>query len=69
MPFVREGTSGIIEAARVICRLYRWRGAPLLASRTSPAFVAAVQALNAACLALEAVDDFPFEIDPDDPTR
>lgn len=62
MARTRTGTSTVIQAARVICRMQRY-GLYDLEAATSPAFKAAVVALQLACTAWEALDDYPGEID------
>lgn len=59
----RTGTPTIIKLSRRICRLKAAWGANDLESSTTPAFRAAVDALVAACLAFEALDNYPAEID------
>jgi hypothetical protein len=59
----RTGTPAIIKLTRKICKLVTVYGASDLAAKTSPAFQAAVTALVAACVAFEALDDYPAEID------
>ncbi len=69
----RTGTPTIIKLVRTICRVSSRYGASDLAARTTPEFRAAVNALVAACMAFEALDDQPAEIDftgpvgPEDP--
>lgn len=59
----RTGTPTIIKLSRRICKLKAvWGGSDLEAS-TSPAFRAAVDALVVACLAFEALDNYPAQID------
>jgi len=62
----RSGVPSIIRLSRRICKLYKGRALALLPTITSEAFVAAIVALVAACEAFEALDDYPFEIDPND---
>ena len=69
MAKIKTGTSTIIQATRVICRMVALRGASDLATRTTPAFAAAVQALVVACMAFEALDDRPGQIDFTAPIR
>lgn len=59
----RDGTSTILQASRTICRMAGLFGLARFGARTSPAFMAAVQALVIACQAFEALDDQPGEID------
>lgn len=59
----RTGTSTIIKAARLICRMIGQYGAYDLQASTSPGFKLAVDALVVACHAFEAADDYPGEID------
>lgn len=59
----RTGTPTIIKLARRICRLKSLWGASDLEASTSAGFKTAVDALVVACLAFEALDDFPAEID------
>lgn len=63
----RTGSSTIISAARTICKMVGVYGAGDLATRTTPAFKLAVDALVAACLAFEALDDHPGEVDATEP--
>lgn len=64
----RTGTPSIIKLARHICRLFYALGAGDLAAKTTPEFATAVAALAAACIAFEALDDFPGQIDNTGPT-
>ena len=64
----RTGTPTIIKLARRICKLKGIWGAQNLAARTTPEFAAAVDALQTACLAFEALDDFPGQIDNTGPS-
>jgi len=59
----RTGTPTIIVLVRRICRIVGAHGAGDLSSKTTPAFAAAVLALVSACLAFDALDDFPGQID------
>lgn len=59
----RTGTPTIIAIVRKICRVTTRYGASDLAAKTTPEFQAAVTALVAACMAFEALDDQPAEID------
>lgn len=66
----RTGTPSIIRLSRKICKLKAAWGAADLSAATSPEFAAAVTALQIACLAFEALDNFPAQIDrvePDGP--
>ena len=63
----RTGTSTIVALARRICKLVAVYGAGDLVARTTPEFGAAVIALQAACVALEALDNFPLHIDTSAP--
>lgn len=63
----RTGTPSVIKYARKICRIVSRFGASDLGDRTTPAFQLAVTALVAACLAFEALDDYPGEIDATGP--
>ena len=65
----RDGTSTIIALTRKICKLKAVWGAASLASKTTPEFATAVNALVAACTAFEALDDYPGEIDNTAPLR
>lgn len=58
-----DGTSTILAASRVICRLVGRFGTARFAARTTPEFGAAVEALVVACMAFEALDDYPGQID------
>lgn len=60
---IKDGTWSFLSAARIICRLYAKYGKRSRIFSVSPAFGAAVEALALACAALEALDDYPFEID------
>lgn len=59
----KTGTSTIIKLARRICKLKAAWGASDLQAKTSAGFKTAVDALVVACLAFEALDDYPAEID------
>lgn len=59
----RTGTPTVIKLARVICRVVTRYGVSDLAAKTTPEFKTAVNALVAACMAFEALDDQPAEID------
>jgi hypothetical protein len=64
------GTSSILGASRVICRMVGRFGTARFALATTPQFAAAVVALVAACQAFEALDNEPGQIDgsaPDGP--
>lgn len=63
MPREVNGVQTILKAARLICRMVGRFGTGALGPWTTPEFVAAVEALNVACLALEALDDYPGKID------
>lgn len=70
MAGTRTGTSTIYHLSKKICKMVNVYGASDLASRTSSEFQAAVTALVAACMAFEALDNFPFQTDrlaPDGP--
>lgn len=67
MAKTKTGSSSIIRFARKICRLVNTYGATDLAARTSDAYAAAVTALVAACMAFEALDDYPAQIDRNAP--
>ena len=60
MPRNVDGTSSILKAARVICRMVGLFGVARLGANTSPAFAAAVSTFVLACQALEALDDQPY---------
>lgn len=65
-----NGTSGLLESSRRICRLVGRFGTANFAADTTPQFAAAVAALVVACQAFEALDNYPGEIDnrpPDGP--
>lgn len=62
-----DGVSSILRAGRVICRMVGRFGVVPLAARTSPELAAAAQALATACLAFEALDDYPGEHDETGP--
>jgi hypothetical protein len=59
----RTGTPTIIKLARKICRLKSNLGASNLEAATSTEFAAAVLALQIACIAFEAADNYPAQID------
>lgn len=66
----RTGTSTIYYLAKKICKMVNVYGASDLAARTSSEFRTAVLALVSACMAFEALDNFPFQVDriaPDGP--
>lgn len=66
----RTGTSTIYHLARKICRMVNLYGAADLGTRVSSEFATAVTALVAACMAFEALDNAPFQVDriaPDGP--
>lgn len=58
-----DGTSSILRAARTICRMTGRFGTAQLGTRVSPEFRDAVGLLVTACMAFDALDDFPGEID------
>lgn len=58
-----SGTSSILAGARLICRMVRRFGTAGLAARTSADFATAVVALEVACAALEAADDWVGQVD------
>ena len=57
-----------MDAARLICRMVALHGAYDLATKTTPEFKLAVDALVLACHAWEALDDYPGQIDNTAPT-
>lgn len=59
----RNGSSTIIKASRLICRMVGTYGVFGLSEKTDPAFVAAVNGLVVACNAFTALDDFPGQVD------
>jgi hypothetical protein len=63
------GTPTIIRLSRKICRLVAVYGAGDLATKATPEFAAAVAALQLACAAFEALDNFPGQIDAVAPLR
>lgn len=63
MAIKRDGTFSFLESARTICKLRGKFGTAVLATKVSPAFAAAVDALALACAAFEALDDHPGETD------
>jgi hypothetical protein len=63
MAGTKTGTPTIIKLARRICRLKGSWGASDLQAKTTPAFKAAVDALVIACMAFEALDEQPAQID------
>lgn len=64
-----DGTSSILYASRIVCRMVGKFGTARFALRTTPAFAAAVEALVTACMAFEALDDYPGQIDSSGPIR
>lgn len=65
-----SGTSTILRSSRTICRMVGRFGTVRFAAATTPEFAAAVLALQAACVAFEALDNYPGQIDkvaPDGP--
>lgn len=64
----RDGTSSILAASRIICRMVGLFGVARFTARTSPQFGAAVAALVGACQLWESLDDYPGEIDQTLPT-
>lgn len=60
---MRNGSSTIIKMARIICRMVGLYGLAGITRRTTPQFALAVEALNIACRAWEALDDQPGETD------
>lgn len=64
-----DGTSTILAGARLICRAVGKYGTARFAARTTPEFAAAAAALAAACMAFEALDDYPGEVDSSGPIR
>ncbi len=69
MSGTKTGSTTIIKLVRHICRIVAIYGASDLATRTTPAFQAAVLGLTAACDAFTALDDFPGQIDATEPIR
>lgn len=63
----RTGTASIVALTRKICKLIGTYGAGDLAARTTTEFAAAVFALQAACAAFEALDNFPMQVDTSAP--
>lgn len=59
----KTGTPTIIKLVRRICKIRAIYGAGDLETRTTAEFAAAVAALQLACAAFEALDDFPGQID------
>lgn len=59
----KTGTPSIIKYSRKICKMVGTYGASDLGTKTTPAMQTAVLALVTACLAFEALDDNPGEID------
>lgn len=59
----RDGTATILKGARLICRMLGLYGVTGFAARTTPQFAAAVVALELACTAFDALDNYPGEID------
>lgn len=58
-----DGVSSILTAARTICRMTGRFGIAQIGPRTSPEFQAAVAALVTACMAFDALDDYPGQVD------
>jgi hypothetical protein len=67
MPRVVDGVSTILQGARLICRMVGRFGVAGLVTRTTPEFAAAVEVFVAACIAFEALDDYPLEVDASAP--
>lgn len=67
----RDGKKVILAVARKTCRLVgRYGTAGVIAYTASPALGAALEAVRTACMAWEALDNYPGEIDeiaPDGP--
>lgn len=64
----RDGSSTILQGARLICRMVGKYGTSGFASRyEDPTFTAAVAALAAACMAFDAADDYAGLIDQTPP--
>jgi hypothetical protein len=59
----RTGTPTVIWLTRKICKTVTRLGASDLAAKTNAEYAAAVNALVAVCMAFEALDDQPAEID------
>jgi hypothetical protein len=58
-----NGVQTIIKSSRLICRMVTRFGTAALLDWTTPELVAAVEALQVACLAFEALDDYPGKVD------
>lgn len=67
MAGTRSGVPTVIKLARKICRIMGVYGGANLSARTSPEFATAVAALVTACHAFEALDNWPGQIDNQDP--
>lgn len=65
----KTGSGSVIRLTRKICKLVAVYGAGDLATKASPEFAAAISALVTACMAFEALDDQPGEIDSTLPIR
>lgn len=65
----RTGTPTVIALSRKICKVVGRYGAADLGDRVPEGFRVAVLALVAACLAFEALDDQPGEIDSTGPVN
>lgn len=64
----RDGSSSILTGARLVCRMVQRFGTTGFQARYEDAtFTAAVAALAAACMAFDALDDYPGQVDYTDP--
>lgn len=65
-----NGVSTILYASRIICRMVGRFGVAALAAATTPEMATAVTGLRDACMAFDALDNYPGQIDkvaPDGP--
>jgi len=69
MAGTKTGSPTVIKLARKICKIVAIYGAGDLATKATPEMAEAVALLNIACMAFEALDDQPGEIDSTTPIR
>jgi hypothetical protein len=65
----KTGSPTVIALARHICRIKSRFGLSDLATKATPEFAAAVDALTIACAVFDALDDYPGQIDSSAPIR
>lgn len=65
----KTGSGSVIRLSRKICKLVAIYGVGDLSTKATPAFSTAIAALVAACMAFEALDDQPGQIDSTEPIR